>query len=87
MCHDGVAPQPRPQGAGPGGDPQARVVRPRQPRAPEYDAKTVAALRRCWAVLGAPAGKRLAPVMHEMVPTLRRFGELRWAPAGGAGRW
>jgi hypothetical protein len=34
------------------------------------------ALRFCWAVLGAPTGKRLAPVMVELVPTLRRFGEL-----------
>jgi hypothetical protein len=30
----------------------------------------------CWAVLGAPAGKRLAPMMAELVPRLRRFGEL-----------
>ncbi len=34
------------------------------------------ALRFCWAVLGAPRGKRLAPVMGELVATLRRFGEL-----------
>lgn len=33
-------------------------------------------LRFCWAVLGAPTGKRLAPVMGELVATLRRFGEL-----------
>jgi len=33
-------------------------------------------LRFCWAVLGAPTGKRLAPVMAELVATLRRFGEL-----------
>jgi len=25
---------------------------------------------------GAPTGKRLAPVLGELVPTLRRFGEL-----------
>jgi hypothetical protein len=36
----------------------------------------VVALRFCWAVLGAPTGKRLAPVMGELVATLRRFGEL-----------
>ncbi len=53
-----------------------RVVRPRAPRAPKYDAKTVVALRFCWAVLGAPTGKRLAPMMGELVPRLRRFGEL-----------
>ena len=33
-------------------------------------------LRFCWAVLGAPTGRRLAPVMGELVATLRRFGEL-----------
>ena len=53
-----------------------RVVRPRAPRTPKYDAKTVVALRFCWAVLGAPTGKRLAPMMGELVPRLRRFGEL-----------
>ena len=35
------------------------------------------ALRFCWAVLGAPTGKRLAPVMADLVPRLRRFGELK----------
>jgi len=53
-----------------------RVVRPRRPRAPKYGAEVVAALGLCWAVLGAPTGKRLAPVMSELVATLRRFGEL-----------
>lgn len=28
------------------------------------------------AVLGAPTGKRLAPIMSELVPRLRRFDEL-----------
>jgi hypothetical protein len=54
-----------------------KVVRPaRKARTPKYDANSVAALRFCWAVLGAPTGKRLAPVMGELVPILRRFGEL-----------
>jgi len=53
-----------------------RIVRTRRPREPKYGADVVAALRFCWAVLGAPTGKRLAPVMGELVPTLRRFGEL-----------
>lgn len=54
-----------------------RVVRPRRPRAPVYSAEVVAGLRFCWAVLGAPTGKRLAPVLGELVVTLRRFGELQ----------
>jgi len=52
------------------------VVRARVPRAPTYGVEVVVALRFCWAVLGAPTGKRLAPVMVELVATLRRFGEL-----------
>ena len=35
-----------------------RVVKPRTPRPPTYDAKVVAALQKCWAVVNAPAGKR-----------------------------
>jgi hypothetical protein len=50
----------------------ARVARPRVPK----DGQDVVALRFCWAVLGAPTGKRLAPVLGELVATLRRFGEL-----------
>jgi hypothetical protein len=36
----------------------------------------VAALVMCWSVLGMPAGKRLAPILSELVAVLRRFGEL-----------
>jgi integrase-like protein len=53
-----------------------RLVRPRAPRRPIYGAEIIAALAFCWAVLGAPTGKRLAPIMAELVPTLRRFDEL-----------
>ena len=53
-----------------------RVVRPRAPRVPIYGPEVIAALAFCWAVLGAPTGKRLAPIMSELVPTLRRFDEL-----------
>src|SRR5680860_1797018 len=53
-----------------------KLVRPRRPRVPRYGVEVVVALRFCWAVLGAPTGKRLAPVMVELVATLRRFGEL-----------
>lgn len=52
------------------------MVRPRQARPPTYGPGVVLALRFCWAVLGAPTGKRLATVLAELVPTLRRFGEL-----------
>jgi len=52
------------------------VPAPRRPRTPRYGPEVVAALRFCWAVLGAPTGKRLAAVLATLVPTLRRFGEL-----------
>jgi hypothetical protein len=51
-------------------------VRPRAPRTPKYDPQVVAALEKCWAVLNAPAGKRLAPMLDELVPLLCRHGEL-----------
>ena len=47
----------------------------RAPRPPKYGPEVVAALGKCWAVL-APAGKRLAPMLAELVPLLRRHGEL-----------
>ncbi|MGB8379777.1 MAG: transposase family protein [Dermatophilaceae bacterium] len=53
-----------------------RIVRPRRPRAPQYGPEVIVALAFCWAVLGAPTGKRLAPIMRELVPRLRRFDEL-----------
>ena len=53
-----------------------RPVRARAPRRPKYDPVLVAALGKCWAVLNAPAGKRLAPMLAELVPLLRHHGEL-----------
>jgi len=52
------------------------VVKPRPPRPSKYGTKVVAALIFCWAVLGMPAGKRLAPMLGELVAILRGFGEL-----------
>jgi hypothetical protein len=53
-----------------------RVVRKRVPRPPKYGPKVIAVLTFCWAVLGMPAGKRLAPMLSELVAVLRGFGEL-----------
>jgi hypothetical protein len=56
---------------------QPKVVAPRRPpRPPKYDPKVIAALTVCWTVLGMPAGKRLAPMLNELVAVLRQFGEL-----------
>lgn len=52
------------------------VVRPRRPRAPVYGEPVIAALRLVWAVMDAPAGKRMAPFLPEIVDRLRSCGEL-----------
>ncbi|MDH6199345.1 transposase InsO family protein [Mycobacterium frederiksbergense] len=53
-----------------------RVLPPRRPRPPTYGPNVIAGLVLCWKVLGMPAGKRLAPVLGELVVVLRRHGEL-----------
>jgi hypothetical protein len=55
---------------------QPNIVTPRSPRPSKYGPEVVAALTRCWTVLGMPAGKRLAPMLGELVAVLRHFGEL-----------
>jgi hypothetical protein len=61
-----------------------KVVRPRRARPPTYGPEVVVALRLCWAVLGAPTGKRLAPVLADLVARLRRFNELEISDATAA---
>ncbi|OJV23162.1 MAG: integrase [Actinobacteria bacterium 69-20] len=53
-----------------------KIVKPREPRKPLYSSEIIAALRFCWAVLGAASGKRLGPTLSELVPVLRHFNEL-----------
>ena len=53
-----------------------KAVTPRRAHPPKYGTKVIAALTFCWAALGMPAGKRLAPMLSELVAVLRRFGEL-----------
>jgi hypothetical protein len=50
----------------------------RRPREPvfTYGMEVVEALVKVWAVLDGPTGKRLAPVMADLVASLRRHGEL-----------
>ncbi|MGV0794986.1 integrase catalytic domain-containing protein [Mycolicibacterium sp. XJ1819] len=55
---------------------QPGVARKRAPRAPKYDGKAIEALVLCWKTLDMPAGKRLAPVLGDLVAVLRRCGEL-----------
>lgn len=53
-----------------------RIVARRSPRPVKYGPEVIAALTVCWQVLEMPAGKRLAPMLGELVAVLRRFGEL-----------
>jgi hypothetical protein len=55
---------------------QPKIVTPRSPRPVKYGDNVIAALVLCWTVLGMPAGKRLAPMLGELVAVLRHFGEL-----------
>ncbi|WP_260502300.1 hypothetical protein [Rhodococcus aetherivorans] len=55
------------------------AVRRRTPRSPKYGSEVVAALRFCWAVLGAPAGKSvscmgriLCTVSGHVIPQVER---------------
>lgn len=53
-----------------------KIVTPRSPRPVTYGDDVIAALTVCWKVLDMPAGKRLAPMLGELVGVLRHFGEL-----------
>ena len=53
---------------------QTRITE--KPRPPKYGPDVIAALTVCWTVLGMPAGKRLAPMLGELLAVLRHFGEL-----------
>jgi integrase-like protein len=52
------------------------VTPPRKQREPVYGQDVLAALRKVWAVLDAPSGKRLAPFLPEIVDRLIACGEL-----------
>src|SRR5262245_63915199 len=55
---------------------QPKIASTRSARAPKYGPEVIAALVICWTVLGMPAGKRLAPMLSELVAVLRHFREL-----------
>ncbi|AEF37121.1 integrase catalytic subunit [Mycolicibacter sinensis] len=55
---------------------QPKIVTARSPRPVKYGDDVIAALVLCWTVLGMPAGKRLAPMLGELVGILRHFREL-----------
>lgn len=47
-----------------------------RPRAPRYGEDVMAVLRKVWATMEAPAGKRMAPFLPEIVDRLRMCGQL-----------
>lgn len=53
-----------------------KAVKPRTGRAATYGQDLMPALVTCWAVLRAPAGKILAPMLPTLVALLRRDGEI-----------
>jgi hypothetical protein len=55
---------------------EPKIVAPRSPRPVKYGPEVIEALTVCWEVLTMPAGKRLAPILGELVAVLRHFGEL-----------
>src|SRR6478752_8835805 len=55
---------------------QPKIVTVRSVRPLKYGPDVIAALTVCWTVLGMPAGKRLAPMLGELLAVLRHFGEL-----------
>ncbi|PTD93550.1 transposase [archaeon SCG-AAA382B04] len=50
--------------------------KPRKGRPPTYDEDVFLALRRIWFMEGCICGKRLAPFLEELVPVLKRYGEI-----------
>jgi hypothetical protein len=61
-----------------------KVVKLRLGWAPTFGPRVTVALVKCWAVLRAPAGKRLAPMLAVVMPLLRRDGELDVTDADAA---
>lgn len=53
-----------------------KIIKPRPGRTPVYGPDLLPALVKCWAVLRAPAGKLLAPMLPVLVPLLRAEQEL-----------
>ena len=53
-----------------------RALTPKAPRRLRYPPELVAALAVCWRITRASAGKRLAPMLKDLVPLLRREREL-----------
>jgi hypothetical protein len=60
-------------------NPPPKTARP-QGRPFMYGQEVLAPLRKIWATLDGPSGKRLAPFLPEVIPALEHHGELHLAP-------
>jgi hypothetical protein len=58
-----------------------RVVKPRKARRPLYSTRVISALETCWRVAREPAGKRLAPMLTDLVPMLLADNEIALSAA------
>jgi len=63
------------------GDVGERLRLRRAGRGPTYDEATVKALVQVWRLMDYICGKRLAPMLGEIVERLQRHNELRCEPA------
>lgn len=60
--------------------PKAKPKKPDRRRERKYGEAEFKTLRKIWATLGMPCGRRLAPYMGEIVPVMERCGELELDP-------
>ena len=63
-----------------------QIASPRKQWSPTYDAAVTAALRKVWAVMDAPAGKRIAPFLPEMIAGCGRSASSTSATGRGQAR-
>ncbi|NNN21313.1 MAG: transposase family protein [Acidimicrobiales bacterium] len=61
-----------------------KILKPATGRIPLYDSSIIEALVICWTLSRAPSGKRLAPMLTNLVPLLRRDGDLDLSVAEAA---
>lgn len=64
-----------------------RPVRAHAPRRPKYEPVIVAALTKCWAVLNAPAGKRLSPMLASWFRCCAATASWTWTTRPPPCRW
>jgi hypothetical protein len=68
------------------GHPQAKAARqskpvlPKRPRSKTYGTQTQKALEQIWRIAGGICGKRLVPILPEMIEALERFEEITLEP-------